>query len=123
MFAAVSLNGAVVWADKSGEQAMYGEGITHREILDGKVAVPPSPVALIRQINASVMEARRISLRKPLKVKGRCLRRPLYLFESPPRARAKKLKALVILAGQAPLLDRNCGIAQKAPCFPPRVPA
>ena len=58
VFAGVSLNGAVVRTDKSGDQAMYGDDVTHRQILDGKVAVPPAAEALIRQINTSVMEAK-----------------------------------------------------------------
>src|SRR5664279_3983146 len=39
-FAGISLDGAVVQADKSGDKAMYGSGVTRREILDGKIAVP-----------------------------------------------------------------------------------
>jgi lipid-binding SYLF domain-containing protein len=58
VFAGVSLNGAVVQTDKSGDRAMYGDDVTHRQILDGKVQVPPSAEALIRQIHASVMEAK-----------------------------------------------------------------
>lgn len=58
VFAGVSLTGAVVQTDKSGDQAMYGDGVTHRQILDGKVAVPRAAGALIRQISVSVMEAR-----------------------------------------------------------------
>ncbi|HEY6441915.1 MAG TPA: lipid-binding SYLF domain-containing protein [Candidatus Acidoferrales bacterium] len=58
VFAGVSLDGAVVRTDKSGDQAMYGDDVTHRQILDGKVAVPPSAEALIQQINTSVMEAK-----------------------------------------------------------------
>jgi len=58
VFAGVSLNGAVVRTDKSGDQAMYGDDVTHRQILDGKVAVPPAAEALIRQISTSVMEAK-----------------------------------------------------------------
>jgi lipid-binding SYLF domain-containing protein len=58
VFAGVSLNGAVVQTDKSGDRAMYGDDVTHRQILDGKVPVPPSAEALIRQIHASVMEAK-----------------------------------------------------------------
>lgn len=58
VFAGVSLDGAVVRTDKSGDQAMYGEDVTHRQILDGKVTVPPAAEALIRQINTSVMEAK-----------------------------------------------------------------
>ncbi len=58
VFAGVSLDGAVVQTDKSGDHAMYGDGVTHRQILDGKVAVPPSAEALIHQIHASVMEAK-----------------------------------------------------------------
>ncbi len=58
VFAGVSLSGAVVQTDKSGDHAMYGDTVTHRQILDGKVAVPPSAGALIHQIHASVMEAK-----------------------------------------------------------------
>ena len=42
VFAGVSLNGAVVKADKSGDKAMYGQNVNRHEILDGKVAVPAS---------------------------------------------------------------------------------
>ena len=58
VFAGVSLNGAVVQTDKSGDQAMYGDNVTHHQILDGKVTVPASAEALIHQINTSVMEAK-----------------------------------------------------------------
>jgi lipid-binding SYLF domain-containing protein len=58
VFAGVSLDGAVVRTDKSGDKAMYGDDATHQQILDGKVAVPPSAEALIHEINASVMEAK-----------------------------------------------------------------
>jgi lipid-binding SYLF domain-containing protein len=40
VFAGVSLNGAVVQADKSGDEAMYSNDVNRHEILDGKVAVP-----------------------------------------------------------------------------------
>lgn len=58
VFAGVSLNGAVVQTDKSGDHAMYGDTVTHRQILDGKVAVPASAEVLIHRISASVMEAK-----------------------------------------------------------------
>lgn len=58
IFAGVSLDGAVVRTDKSGDRAMYGVDVTHRQILDGNVPVPPSAEALIHQIHASVMEAK-----------------------------------------------------------------
>lgn len=58
VFAGVSLDGAVVHTDKSGDRAMYGDDATHRQILDGKVAVPPAAEVLIHQINASVLEAK-----------------------------------------------------------------
>lgn len=58
IFAGVSLDGAVVRTDKSGNQAMYGDDVTHRQILDGNVPVPPSAETLIHQIHASVMEAK-----------------------------------------------------------------
>jgi lipid-binding SYLF domain-containing protein len=39
-FAGISLSGAVVQADKSGDKAMYGPDATRQEILDGQIKVP-----------------------------------------------------------------------------------
>ena len=50
VFAGVSLDGAVVQADKSGDQAMYGSDVNRHEILDGKIAVPASARALLHEI-------------------------------------------------------------------------
>ena len=50
VFAGVALDGAVVQADKSGDQAMYGENVDRHEILGGKVAVPESARTLLREI-------------------------------------------------------------------------
>ena len=52
LFAGVSLEGTVVQADKSGDRAMYGEDRTRRQILDGRVDVPDSAQALVREIDA-----------------------------------------------------------------------
>lgn len=58
IFAGVSLDGAVVQADKSGDHAMYGDAVNRREILDGKVAVPESARPLIREISRYAKEAK-----------------------------------------------------------------
>jgi lipid-binding SYLF domain-containing protein len=50
IFAGVSLNGAVMQADKSGDKAMYGDDVNRHEILDGKVAVPASARALVEEL-------------------------------------------------------------------------
>ena len=50
VFAGVSLDGAVVQADKSGDQALYGDNVDRHDILDGKVPVPESAVRLIREL-------------------------------------------------------------------------
>ena len=50
IFAGVSLDGAVMQADKSGEKAMYGDDVNRHEILDGKVAVPASARALVEEL-------------------------------------------------------------------------
>ena len=50
IFAGVSLDGAVMQADKSGDQAMYGYDVSRREILNGKVAVPASAQPLLDEI-------------------------------------------------------------------------
>jgi len=47
LFAGISLDGAVVQADHSGDKAMYGRDVTHEEILSGKMAVPASARRLV----------------------------------------------------------------------------
>jgi lipid-binding SYLF domain-containing protein len=50
VFAGVSLDGAVMQADKSGDKAMYGDDVNRHEILNGKVAVPASARALVEEL-------------------------------------------------------------------------
>ena len=50
VFAGVSLDGAVVQADKSGDQALYGDNVDRHDVLDGKVPVPESARHLIREL-------------------------------------------------------------------------
>src|SRR6202167_2020296 len=52
VFAGVSLDGAVMQADKSGDKAMYGENVDRHEILSGKIAVPGSARPLIHELHA-----------------------------------------------------------------------
>jgi len=52
IFAGVSLDGAVVQADKSGDQALYGSNVDRHEILDGKVQMPASAKDLMYQLHA-----------------------------------------------------------------------
>src|ERR1700683_4239565 len=58
VFAGVSLDGAVVQADKSGDKAMYGEHVDRHEILSGKVAIPPSARPLVREVDQDSRSAR-----------------------------------------------------------------
>jgi lipid-binding SYLF domain-containing protein len=58
VFAGVSLDGAVVQTDKSGDHAMYGDDVTHREILTGKVTAPESAQRLLHEIGMYVREAK-----------------------------------------------------------------
>ncbi|HVB55035.1 MAG TPA: lipid-binding SYLF domain-containing protein [Candidatus Acidoferrales bacterium] len=58
VFAGVSLGGAVVQADKSGDEAMYGHDVNRREILNGTVAVPASARPLLHEIGGYVQEAK-----------------------------------------------------------------
>jgi SH3 domain-containing YSC84-like protein 1 len=58
VFAGVSLDGAVVQADKSGDRAMYGDEVNRHEILGGKVSVPESARPLVREIGRYVKEAK-----------------------------------------------------------------
>jgi SH3 domain-containing YSC84-like protein 1 len=50
IFAGVSLDGAVMQADKSGDKAMYGDDVKRHEILDGKVAIPASARELVEEL-------------------------------------------------------------------------
>jgi lipid-binding SYLF domain-containing protein len=52
IFAGVSLDGAVVQADKSGDRALYGAEVDRHQILDGSVSVPPSARGLIHELQA-----------------------------------------------------------------------
>jgi lipid-binding SYLF domain-containing protein len=58
VFAGVSLDGAVMQADKSGDKAMYGDNVNRHEILDGKIAVPESAQALVHELGGYVHEAK-----------------------------------------------------------------
>src|SRR6202050_4320475 len=58
IFAGVSLDGAVMQADKSGDKAMYGDDVNRHEILDGKVAVPASPRAMKSKLPLSQQQRR-----------------------------------------------------------------
>jgi lipid-binding SYLF domain-containing protein len=50
VFAGVSLDGAVMQADKSGDKSMYGDDVNRHEILGGKVAVPASARELVEEL-------------------------------------------------------------------------
>jgi SH3 domain-containing YSC84-like protein 1 len=51
IFAGVSLDGTVVQADKSGDQAAYGASVDRHEILDGQVQVPASAKRLVDELH------------------------------------------------------------------------
>jgi SH3 domain-containing YSC84-like protein 1 len=52
IFAGISLDGALVQADKSGDQAQYGANVTSQEILDGHIPVPSSAKGFIDELRA-----------------------------------------------------------------------
>ena len=58
-FAGVSLDGAVVQSDQSGDQAMYGANVNRQEILNGKVPVPNPAQPLLNNIEKYAREAKR----------------------------------------------------------------
>jgi lipid-binding SYLF domain-containing protein len=58
VFAGVSLDGAVVQADKSGDEAMYGHDVDRHEILHGKIAVPESARPLLHEISEYLQVAK-----------------------------------------------------------------
>ena len=51
IFAGVSLDGAVVQADKSGDHALYGSDVDRHQILSGTVPVPPSAMDLVHELS------------------------------------------------------------------------
>lgn len=57
-FAGISLNGAVVQPDTSGNAAMYGSGVTTKEIVDGRTKMPESASALAREISRAEHESK-----------------------------------------------------------------
>jgi lipid-binding SYLF domain-containing protein len=50
VFAGISLDGAVVQADRTGDQAMYGASVERNQILDGAVPIPRVAAPLISEI-------------------------------------------------------------------------
>ena len=50
IFAGVSVDGAVLQADHSGDKAMYGHDVTHAEILHGVIPVPASAHRLVEDL-------------------------------------------------------------------------
>jgi len=51
LFAGVSLTGAVVQADKSGDEAMYGPNVDRHDIADGKLLMPASAKELMFELH------------------------------------------------------------------------
>jgi lipid-binding SYLF domain-containing protein len=49
-FAGVSLDGAVIEADRTGDRAMYGADVERNQILDGAVPIPRAAQTLISEI-------------------------------------------------------------------------
>src|SRR6202046_5709959 len=58
VFIGVSLDGAVMQADKSGDKSMYGDDVDRHEILSGKVPVPGSARVLLDEIGGYAQEAK-----------------------------------------------------------------
>jgi lipid-binding SYLF domain-containing protein len=58
VFIGVSLDGAVMQADKSGDKAMYGDDVNRHEILSGKVDVPESARPLLHEIGGYAEDAK-----------------------------------------------------------------
>jgi lipid-binding SYLF domain-containing protein len=50
-FAGISLSGAVVQPDETGNQALYGASANKENILDGKVAIPPEAMVLVQAVS------------------------------------------------------------------------
>ena len=59
VFAGVSLDGAVMQADKTGDKAMYGRDIDRHQILDGRIAAPASARTLLQELDGYVQKAQK----------------------------------------------------------------
>ncbi len=68
-FAGISLDGAVVQPDESGNTAMYGEkygnSVNRKAILDGQVAVPPAARPLVKEIASAARGVAASKTEKP----------------------------------------------------------
>ena len=62
-FAGVSLDGAVVKADHSGDRALYGPRTTREDILDGKSPVPKVAEPLVAEISREAGRTRNLARR------------------------------------------------------------
>ena len=51
IFAGLSLDGAVMQADQSGDKALYGANVDRHQIVNGTISVPPSAKGLIHEVN------------------------------------------------------------------------
>lgn len=52
VFAGISLDGAVMQADKGGDEALYGSNVDRHQIVDGSIHVPVSARGLIHELDA-----------------------------------------------------------------------
>ena len=50
-FAGISLSGAVVQADESGDDALYGKGVSREDVLNGKVQIPGDAMVLVQAVS------------------------------------------------------------------------
>jgi lipid-binding SYLF domain-containing protein len=57
IFAGVSLDGAVIQADKSADEAFYGANVDRHEIVDGKIPIPASAKNLMDELHAYPVRA------------------------------------------------------------------
>ena len=51
LFAGISLNGAVVQSDETGDKAFYGQTANREDILDGKVEIPSDAMVLVQAVS------------------------------------------------------------------------
>jgi lipid-binding SYLF domain-containing protein len=56
-FAGLTLNGAAVKEDKDAMTAMYGDGVTQREVLTGKVPPPAAAHAFLAAVRGAKAES------------------------------------------------------------------
>ena len=57
LFAGITLNGAWVRSDADSTRAMYGDNVSYKSVLTGKVPAPPAASAFLQEVRGAKRQA------------------------------------------------------------------